>query len=69
MRCHICDNEMSKIVFDERDGKIKPCNGCLEVISVAEYERQMEELQQEIDSEDAPTDVPHSNANTQLSSP
>jgi hypothetical protein len=52
MRCHICDDILSKVVLDERDGKVKPCNACLEVISVAEYERQMEELQKEIDEDE-----------------
>lgn len=47
MRCHICDRILDKIVIDQRDGKIKPCSGCLEAVAVAEYERTLEELEEE----------------------
>ena len=47
MRCHICDNLLETVVIDKRDGKIAPCPGCLEAVAVAEYERALEDLEQE----------------------
>ena len=47
MRCHICDRLLDKIVLHKITGRIEPCTGCLEVVNRAEYERALEELEQE----------------------
>lgn len=61
MRCYICDTPLDKIVIDQRDGKVKPCDGCLHEIAVAEYERALEDLEQE----DVLTGLPSRNGDTQ----
>lgn len=47
MRCGICDSLLEKIVVDKRTGKVEPCPECLEAVATAEWERLMEELENE----------------------
>lgn len=47
MRCHICDERLEKIELDKRTGRVLECPKCIEEENKAEYERLLEELEQE----------------------
>lgn len=56
MRCYICDTPLEDPKFDRRDGKVRPCSSCEDVIddALADFEVEDVEVQLELpfDEED-----------------